>query len=90
MGILLGAYGTVYGLPRFLLPEVRDARARLTDACTKHWKGIADRYDSIQASDPDWDEDLGSRANRSHDKVCVDDGISIEERGSFLAVFMIG
>jgi hypothetical protein len=78
------------GLPRFLLPKVWDARARLTTACTKHLRDIADRYGSIQAADPDWDEDLGSRVNRSRDKVCVESGISIEGRGSLLAGFMIG
>ena len=78
------------GIPRFLLPKVWDARMRLTDACTKHLKDISDRYDAIQAADLDWDEDLGSRINRSRDKACLDGGISVEGRGSLLAGFMIG
>jgi hypothetical protein len=85
-----GFMGLFMGLPRFLLPKAWDARTRLTNACTKHLKDIADRYDDIQAADSDWGEDLGSRVNRSRDKACVDDGVSIEGRGSLLAGFMLG
>jgi hypothetical protein len=85
-----GFMGLFMGFPRLLLPKVWDARKRNNNACTKHLRAIEDRYEEIDAADPNWDEDLGSRVNRLRDKACRDHGVSVEGRGTLLAGFMLG
>jgi len=79
-----------FGIPRFLVPKISDARDRLRNACIKVLENLDEEYDSLQASDPDWHEILGSRVNRLRDKAAHDSGISIKGRGSLLAGFLIG
>ena len=79
-----------FGIPRFLAPKAWDARSRLKEACTQHLRDIEEKYDSIQVADPDWEENLGSRANRAKNKAFRDHGLSIEGRGAQLAGFLIG
>lgn len=85
-----GFMGLFLGYPRFLAPKAWDARDRLTKACTKVLESVEEEYDSLQSSDPDWDENIGSRVNRLRDKASRDCGISISGRGSLLAGFLIG
>lgn len=85
-----GFMGLFLGYPRFLAPKVWDARDRMRKACTKVLESIDEEYDGLQLSNPNWDENIGSRVNRLRDKVSRDCGISISGRGSLLAGFLIG
>ncbi|KAF4634070.1 hypothetical protein G7Y89_g4045 [Cudoniella acicularis] len=78
------------GLPRFMAPKIFDARTRMVDACVSTLKSIEGRYESIQAKNLDWDEDLGSRVNQDREKAMIDCGLSIEGRGAMMAGFLIG
>ena len=73
-----------------MAPTVFGGRDRMTVGCVAHLKNMDGRHEEIEAADPEWDEDMGSRVNRHRDKAMREGGVSVEGRGAFLAGFLIG